>query len=136
MSFFSFSLQDKNQLLREVPSARPYWPTIGKIPNFHNCQSSAPCVRGSFVYKKRDSKIGAHTTNSLLLPVKHTKASKAYKMPSVKFVIVTLSLLAVMLVMTVQSRHLVPFKKNLDQVLKEWNCKGPQSQLVYLGNFY
>lgn len=58
-----------------------------------------------------------------------------HKMPSVKFVIVTLSLISVMLMMTVQSRHLVPFKKNLDQVLKEWNCKGPQSQLVYLGNF-
>ena len=35
----------------------------------------------------------------------------------------------------VDSRTVVSFKRNLDQVMKEWNCKDPQSKLVYLGIF-
>lgn len=35
----------------------------------------------------------------------------------------------------VQSKTIVPFKKNIDQVLKEWNCNKPQSRLVYLGMY-
>ncbi len=28
---------------------------------------------------------------------------------------------------------MVTFKRNIDQVLKEWNCNKPQMRLVYLG---
>ena len=92
------------------------------------CKKAPPIRSRNFWYIRSGTRRSELTLYILRLLVTH-------KMPSVKFVIVTLSLIAVMLMMTVQSRHLVPFKKNLDQVLKEWNCKGPQSQLVYLGNF-
>lgn len=36
-------------------------------------------------------------------------------------------------IFVVDSRAVVSFKRNLDQVMKEWNCKDPQSKLVYLG---
>lgn len=35
----------------------------------------------------------------------------------------------------VQTKIIVPFRKNIDQVLKQWNCNKPQSRLVYLGNY-
>ena len=31
---------------------------------------------------------------------------------------------------------MVTFKRNIDQVLKEWNCNKPQMRLVYLGNIF
>lgn len=34
---------------------------------------------------------------------------------------------------TLQAKPVVSFKKNIDQVLKEWNCNKPQMRLVYLG---
>lgn len=34
---------------------------------------------------------------------------------------------------TLEAKSLVTFKRNIDQVLKEWNCNKPQERLVYLG---
>lgn len=42
-------------------------------------------------------------------------------------------LVVVMMIADIQCKQIVPFRKNLDQVLKDWSCKGPQSRLVYLG---
>lgn len=36
---------------------------------------------------------------------------------------------------TLEAKSLVTFKKNIDQVLKEWNCNKPQGRLVYLGMY-
>ena len=35
----------------------------------------------------------------------------------------------------VQSKTIVPFRKNIEQVLRQWNCNKPQSRLIYLGNY-
>ncbi len=36
---------------------------------------------------------------------------------------------------TLEAKSLVTFKRNIDQVLKEWNCNKPQERLVYLGMY-
>ncbi|KAK4026615.1 Uncharacterized protein APZ42_017287 [Daphnia magna] len=62
------------------------------------------------------------------------------KMTSVFFPGWTKFFVAVFLItnslVAVQSKTIVPFKKNIDQVLKEWNCNKPQSRLVYLEDEY
>ena len=50
----------------------------------------------------------------------------------------TVSVMCFLIIMAIscQCKEVVPFKKNLDQVFKEWSCKSPQPRLVYLGTVH
>ena len=46
-----------------------------------------------------------------------------------------LSILLPLAVLPAEAKYVVPFKKNIDTVFRDWNCNQPKPRLIYLGKY-